>query len=280
MLQFATLNMDKAERESRLMAKESFQFETQLEHLKTHRGWRKGNIHMFLGTAGSGKSTAMRTYLIDFLRNNPEKKIGVWLSEETTEDLKNEWARIDDPELLPLMERVIVVSEMEGMNRGSLLELKENFREFVTGRFAYCNPDILFFDNITTSAMYETQHINVQTQMQGWFKEICIETNKPFLFFAHTDGKITDNITRLIDMNDIRGSKGINSLAQYYYVSQRFEINNLFFPTLKLRKYRGYEVKDRLYYLNYDSKTSTFDQDWPLPWDDFIRAYQKRNVLK
>lgn len=268
--------MNEVETQSRLMEKQAFQYNTDLEVFKCHKGLRKGNIHLYLGTSGSGKSTMLRTIICDAIKNDSTVKIKLWLSEETIDDIKDEISKITDEFVVPFLYNVEVTSEMEGMNRGSLTELKENFTKFVMSD----DDGIVLFDNITTSALYEGLAANTQTQQQGWLKEICIASKKPFFLFAHTDGRVFDNQPRLIDQNDVRGTKGITNIAQYLYISQRFELGNMYFPTLRIVKYRGYSVDNRMFYLNYNKSTSTFDKDWTIPWDDFISAFQKRNQLK
>ena len=154
-------------------------------------------------------------------------------------------------------------------------QMAERLKDFVLKD----RVDILFFDNITTSNMYAGKRPDIQEKVQDWIKVLCSESDIPFIFFAHTDGLVNDGIKRLIEMNDIRGNKGLVNLAQFFYIMQRFEIDKLFFPTLRVRKYRGYSVEDRLFYLNYDKESSTFHSDHKLPWDEFNLAYKKRNLL-
>lgn len=258
------------------MEKQKFQWETNLNYLKSHKGFRNANIHLFLGTSGAGKSTKMRTIIRDFLIQNPFETIAIWLSEETVDDFKDELAKFKDPLLVQYLDNIYAVSEMEGMNRENLTELKSNFIRFLDET----EPSIMIFDNITTSAMYDTLSVKDQTAMQGWLKAECIRRHIPFVFFAHTSAEITDSINRLINQQDIKGSRGICNIAQYLYVMQRFELGRLYFPTLRVVKYRGYTVEERLYYLNYDKEESVFSLDWALPWEEFMEAFSKRNQLK
>lgn len=218
----------------------------------------------------------MRTIITDFIQNNPAEKVGVWLSEETVDDLKDEMARLDHGEYEALMSSIVATSEMVGMPRGSTVALKNNFEAFVKDQ----GLSLLIYDNPTTSAMYSSLNPSQQDMMQGWLKELCIECGIPFFFFLHTKDGVYDNQPKLIDLSDVRGTKGIANIAQYFYVSQRFEIGGLYYPTLRIRKYRGYTLEDRLYYLNYDKDTSTFNKDWPLPWDEFMEAFKRRNKLQ
>ena len=271
-----SMKMNSAERAMRIMEKQKLQWGTKLNFLKSHMGFRDANIHLFLGTSGAGKSTMMRTLLRDFLLQNPFETIGVWLSEETVDDFKDELAKFNDPVVQEYLDNVFATSEMEGKQRHNLRSLQEYFIRFISE----IEPSVLIFDNITTSAMYDNLHPNDQVMMQGWFKEIAIKRNIPIVFFAHTGAEITDSINRLINQQDIKGSRGICNIAQYLYVMQRFEIGRLYFPTLRVVKYRGYSVEDRLYYLNYDKEESVFSLDWALPWEEFIEAFSKRNQLK
>lgn len=271
-MEVQSLVMSDTEKKIRKLEKESFQHETTLNFLKSHNGHRNGKTHIYLGVSGAGKSTLLRTLARDWLLNNTFGTMGLWLSEESLEDLKDEIAQIDD-ESIP-WGRVKVLSEMD-MVKLDAKQMAERLKDFVLKD----RVDILFFDNITTSNMYAGKRPDIQEKVQDWIKVLCSESDIPFIFFAHTDGLVNDGIKRLIEMNDIRGNKGLVNLAQFFYIMQRFEIDKLFFPTLRVRKYRGYSVEDRLFYLNYDKESSTFHSDHKLPWDEFNLAYKKRNLL-
>ena len=95
-MEVQSLVMSDTEKKIRKLEKESFQHETTLNFLKSHNGHRNGKTHIYLGVSGAGKSTLLRTLARDWLLNNTFGTMGLWLSEESLEDLKDEIAQIDD----------------------------------------------------------------------------------------------------------------------------------------------------------------------------------------
>lgn len=270
-----SIDLTEYEAEYRRESKESYDHETNLAFLKTHNGHRNGKVHIYMGVSGAGKSTLLRTLMKDWLENNMIGKLGLLLSEETIDDLKDELSMLPYETVQSLaLHRVSVISEMDTQCK-TIGEFKRAVETFLRKGLI----SIFLFDNITTSRLYAGKSSQVQEEIQNWIKELCNELDIPFIIFAHTGAEITPNINRLINENDIRGNKGTVNLAQYFYIMQRFELGKMYFPTIKITKYRGYSVEDRLYFLNYDSNTSLFSNDHLLPWDEFNEAYKRRNIL-
>ena len=71
-------------------------FPSTFQFLLSHNGWRNGKVHTFLGVSHGGKSTLVRTLVIDALC--AKKKVGLVLSEETKVDFLVEffYAKFDE----------------------------------------------------------------------------------------------------------------------------------------------------------------------------------------
>ena len=129
--------------------KEKTYFETNMPFLLVHNGYRPKNIHMIMGTAGGGKSTLVRTCMIDILAKNKNAKIGVVLSEETRDELIGEF--LDAIGKIPdSFKRLFILEELFSDSETTEDLLKE-ISLFVEQE----GIDILFYDNITTSEIYE-----------------------------------------------------------------------------------------------------------------------------
>lgn len=264
-----TLFMNEIEASDRRQEKEEIHFETALNFLNSHNGFRPGKLHTFMGVSSGGKSTLLRSILWDLNINNPSETIGCIFSEETLDEVKTEVSKIRDECFNP--SKITAISEL-------------NFDPFAFKYFDQFIGDnhlnILAWDNCTTSSLYEGKNPDVQFKVIKEVKKLANRHNIPVIIFAHTDGKINDSYHSLINMNDIRGGKGIVNLSEFFYILQRFEIDSHIFPTIRLTKFRGHDVASRLYYLHYKSDRFIYGGDHSLSFEDFKEAYKKRNVLR
>jgi ABC-type iron transport system FetAB ATPase subunit len=246
-------------------------FASSMGFLNAHNGFRRGSLHMVIGTAGGGKSTLVRTLIRDFLfqKDNARKTLALCLSEETIPEYKRQLAYgIPSHDILL---NTIAVSELEDPNWNKK-KFFEWLREFT--------PDFLVFDNITTSKWYMDLNAKEQSRFAVELKSITKEVNCSTLLIAHTDADITDGIERLIHLNDIRGSKSIVNLVEFGYILQRFQIGDKFFPTIRTVKHRSQELIHALYSLVYDPRTRSFTSDNPLNFEKFKEIFSERNRLK
>tara|TARA_Y100001937_G_scaffold13127_1_gene17141 strand:+ start:6908 stop:7756 length:849 start_codon:yes stop_codon:yes gene_type:complete len=253
--------------------------ESKFAFLRAHNGLRKGNLHVMMGSSHSGKSTLVRSLLLDALDNNPDKTVLLFLSEESTDDFLKEFAEtgLRDEKML---QRLHVISALDGKNI-SLYELKFMIKEI--------EPDLFFFDNLTTSDLYADCTPKEQTRLCNELKNLAKEIMIPFFLIVHTGKEIMDNMTRLIEMNDVRGSKSIVNIAEFFYIAQSFHTSEIqrysrkevsrIDPTICIKKHRGENVTERLFYMNYCHKKRIYVSDKELEFSAFKEMFKNRNRL-
>jgi archaellum biogenesis ATPase FlaH len=240
--------------------------------LNAHNGLRKGSVHVLMGTPGGGKSTLIRSILRDFLFNASNLGMGVsiQLSEETCDEYKSQ-----------LVHGMPVSDEL---NRGSLISeeenTKENFNHFIR-HHEILMPDLLIYDNITTSRFYESTTPKNQSEMFTVIKNLTKKINCATIVVAHTKADISDGMDRMINQSDIRGSKAIPNMTEFFYILQRFKDSDTgaFCPTIRTVKHRGQELVQDMYYLQYEKSLRAFIGDKAITWNEFLAFHQKRQRL-
>ena len=119
-------------------------YHSQFNFLNSHRGYRPGALHLFLGIAGGGKSTLTRSMLLDLMASPSKPKILLWLSEESYKDYMTELSLIKTVES---WDNLYIVSELEDNF------IVKNVRDKIA-YFEHCivdsECDLVFYDNITT----------------------------------------------------------------------------------------------------------------------------------
>lgn len=246
-------------------------FDSPYGFLRSHGGFRPGKLHTILGTSGGGKSTLVRSILLSTINAYKNKNFLLWLSEETENDFLTEMHRAKFSE--NLYKPLHLFSEIDNMDyRGKLLFY---VREYIIKN----KIELVIFDNITTSSMYADVTIKQQTEFAKALKQLALQTNAALVIIAHTGAGITENSSRLIDMNDIRGAKTIVNLSEFFYVLQSFQIENHIFPTITIRKHRGQEAKSKMFRLKYDPVYRLYTSDAELSFKDFKDAFKRKNTL-
>lgn len=248
-------------RARKIQVKSNFSF------LQEHRGLRLGALHVLMGTAGSGKSTVTRAILSDMLKINPDS-VYMFLSEESSEDFMVEF--INNEVSRENLSKLHIESEQDSGN--------DNLDEILE-RVAFVNAKVLILDNITTAGFYMDMRPDEQAKVIKKIKDFASKHNIAVLIIAHTKKDVSDNMSRLITENDIRGGSSIVNLANFFYVLQRFELNDIYYPTIRIMKSRGQSVGDRLFYLKYSHQELTYTEDKKIDFKAFKEAYDMRNRL-
>lgn len=268
--QKAYLNSD--EKTSRLKIQETSYVYSKFGFLKSHFGLRPEKLHVLIATAGSGKSTLVRSITSEAAARC---KTLVILSEETVEDFKVEYCIAQGAN--KSYDNLRVISELDQLSKYKTSDYLKFYRD-LTEMVKTEKYEVIIYDNVTTSNFYgETP--TQQSEVAKILKQIAIHTGCPLFIIAHTKAEINDQFAGLIEESHIRGSKTITNLAQFVYIMQRFTINNEFYPTIKLRKYRGYHPKELLYSLEYNRETKTYINDFVLPFKKFKEIFKMRNQL-
>jgi predicted ATP-dependent serine protease len=244
---------------------------TSMNFLNAHNGIRFGSLHLILGTTGGGKTTLTRTLLRDFLfkKENQGLTIGLWLSEESLKSYKMQLSQT-----LPSHDVLLSTKAFSEMDHENVSEM--HFIEWIN---TY-QPNILIIDNITTSKFYMDLPAKDQARFATKLKSITAKHNIATILIAHTDAEVHDGIERLININDIRGSKTIANLVEFAYILQRFELGKTFFPTIRTVKHRSQELEHSLHFLHYEKMIRAFTKDSPLEFEKFKEIFNDRNRLK
>lgn len=250
-------------------------FTTNLAFLASHNGWRRGNIHLFLGTAHGGKSTLLRTCVVDALSsNNGEARVGLVLSEESKLDFLQEFNH--SGKMDSILDRLFLISEQD---HPELLSEPSSWFHEVKRMCQLADIDILFFDNLTTASMYEGARIQTQRDIATGLKRMATRLDIPVVIIAHTGGNVTESTNTLIEMNDIRYSKMIVNLAQFFYVMQTFKQDDARYTTLRITKHRGQECKATMFQLFYYSSVRLFMECERVNFSKVKQLFKDRNKL-
>ena len=137
--------------------RDRFYFRTAIGFLKDHNGYRPKNLHLFIGPAGSGKSSLLFSQIFDLIRENGQvygegAKIGLYLSEEKLERFETSLVSMGlfGPNS-KITNCIKVFSEKDFKQKNKLtklhyMEIVNILRNMLTNE----RINILFIDNITT----------------------------------------------------------------------------------------------------------------------------------
>ena len=262
-----SMAMSQEEREELTTASKSFFASTSLKHLVGLHGWNAGNIHTIMATTGAGKSTYVRTIIVDFLRHNPEKKILVWLSEVSIKDFKTELARL--PENIKL-ENIIAHSEVDSPSSSTIQNLKE------------CSVaqdvDLFIYDNLTTSKVYSNDY-KTQVSVLHQMKQACAIAEIPFVFIIHTKKGIDKYYHRLLTSDHVQGCSDIAQISEFFFVIQNVYVGAKIMTHLILEKYRNKHPKNNIFRLEYNPELGIYDVEDPKSFKDLNDVWKHRNRL-
>ena len=104
-------------------------------------------------------------------------------------------------------------------------------------------------------------------------------TLNALFLIAHTGAEVRENQSRLIDENDIRGSKAITTLVEFLYILQPIWVNQTLYQFLKIKKHRGQDLMHGLYRLNYKKDIKAFENDISVDFEKFADTFKLRNKL-
>jgi KaiC/GvpD/RAD55 family RecA-like ATPase len=253
---------------------ENIFYKSNLGFLREHNGLKRNKLHVVLGMPGGGKSTLRNTMLYDFVKNNPGKKALLWLSEESKEDFYVDVAT--NPYLFDCLKNISLVSEDD-----EDIELRSPQERacFMGEKVAESDCDLFIFDNITTSALY-TENFEQQSEFSRLLKKVLKSMNCATVIFAHTNSQITNAYHGIIDQNQIRGSKAIVNLAQFFYVMQTFVIGNHVSVTLRITKHRASNDKDKMYLMDFSEELRTYRSDRKINFEVLKELYNEQNKFR
>lgn len=249
--------------------REQVYFNSHFNFLKEHNGIRPARLHVFLGTAGAGKSTLARTMLMDLSENLNDKRMLIWLSEETTSEY---FAELNEQFNPSKRNDILFFSEQE-----TELEPEQLIVE-IEKIIIQSKVSILFLDNFTTSKCWGF-NVSTQSKFANDLKRICKKHGVATIIFTHTKKGIGANYEKLIDKDDVKGSSHIVNIAEFFYIIQQFQHNQDKYSTLRIDKSRGQSIKQSMYLLQYNLKSNVYVCDKALNFEKFKELFKGRNKL-
>lgn len=257
---------------------EQARFEASLSEIHFHssmgftnstNGFRRGSMHLFIAGTGGGKSTLTRSLIRDILfhpKNNPI--ICIWLSEESIEEYRAMFAMG-----VPSHDRLLNTQAYSEQDKQDVKEF--HFFEWIEMHA----PDVLIFDNITTSKFYEGKRPGEQATFAAKLKNVIKKVNCAGIIIAHADSQQTNQKGGLLDINNIRGSKTICNLTEFAYLVQTFKTPKHVYSTIRIAKSRSQNIVHDTYLLNFDARTRSYLSDTAIPFEKFKEVYNERNRL-
>lgn len=246
-----------------------FYIKSKFEFLNSHYGLRPEKLHTFIAPPGAGKSTLIRTLLVDILTS--KKKPLLYLSEETLKEFYTEMAFIDNGH--EIFKNLSVFSE-QGQEDKTMFSVLKRMQTHIEDN----RPDVLLLDNITTMKSYE-ESIPNQYEWVEKLKNLSVYYKIPVVVIAHTDATITENHAQLIDMNKVRGTKRIVNESQFNYVLQPIIAGGERFTFILNKKARGAIINKKIFQLFYFPRVRVFAKDEPRIFDEFKEFFNKRDKL-
>lgn len=249
-------------------------FKVRFNFMNGHCGPRPGDCHLFFGTAGSGKTTLIKSIIADCAVN---AKVLLYQSEETVSDLRLQTSKQKLKK--EIRENIRALSEVDiAENRPEVLKDVELYKKYFAEQISLIKPAIVFFDNLTTSMMYERLPVDGQVDLYLWFKSFFKKIGIPCIFVGHTKTGVYDGQAHLIDLDDLRGSKIPSNVTPYVYIFQRFKISGEYFPFVRVRKSRMHQ-HEGMFHCKFDKERNMYLGDSKMDFDRFKEVFNKRERL-
>lgn len=259
----------KALYENRLARQQTVEIKSGYNFLNQLNGFKRGSVSVVLGTTSSGKSTFMRSIILDALRKNKFIRIACYLSEETIGEYSLEIFKATRG--VEFEERVKIYSEQDCRSdeeKAGLL--KKAFTE---------KSDLLIFDNVTTSALYDGQSPQHQSKFSNKMKAYAKETSKALICVAHTSGSVGKRMNTMITSSDIRGSKSLGNIAEFFYIIHQMETAGRLMNYVQIEKHRGQSPDNKFFILNYDRVKNIYGSDTEVTFVKFKEGFKGRDKL-
>lgn len=241
--------------------------ESRFKFLNGHYGLRPGLAHGVLGTPGSGKSTLVKSILSDTAE---AMKCLVYLTEEEIKEYQGKLSTLKCN-----MDNVVFIREKDiDTNRYQSLD---SLLTYLFEEFLGAGIEALFWDNLTTSKIYEALKPNIQGYFFTRIQTFCSENNIIFVYVAHTKQGISDNHRQMIEGEDMRGTAYAFTQSPYFYIFQRFTIDTKVYAFVHVRKHRFHELEQKHFLLNF--KDGIYHDDRQLEFSTLNEFFKQRNYL-
>lgn len=241
-------------------------FDSQFNFLKANNGFRPGNLHVILGSSGVGKSTLTRSLIGEASLHG---KTLVILSEEKATSYVHALKQLPNSRLNGPNCRFL--SQIKYKATSSVDKDEAFLKELIEEEIALENVDIIFYDNLTTSSVYERLTPDRQFLFCTWLKGLAIERDIPIVIIAHSNIKTNYQNSSFVKENDIRGTKGLSNLAEYFYAINKRERGGEIYCFIEVLKSRDYNNRG-YYLLKYEKEQRIFSKDGKKVDLEFIKS--------
>lgn len=204
--------------------------------------------------SNSGKSTLTKCIITEAAQ---EHRVLVWISEENVVEYQELINKLDKS-VLP---NIVFVEEKEIPNDYKVNQ--DVFFEYFEQLVEEADVDVVFIDNITTSAFYNQRFGFTGQQKTSEFMINFVKRKCSVFFVTHTRSEVTDNYGKVATPEDIRGSKELALVTEYMYIIQKFTTEDKQFNVLRVAKYRHHEAAAGWYGLKYEKKAYIGDSKVP-----------------
>ena len=246
-------------------------FYSRFNHLQVMHGIRPQMTHGILGTSGSGKSSLLKTYIVDAARNN---KVLIHLSEETILEFQVAMHKI--PDAMKSMKNMLFMEEKNFDDY--FLSDQDAFLSYFREMVIESGVKLVFIDNVTSSLFY-TDDIGPSGQSKTalYFSKITKELKVAIFYVAHTSKRIVDNQSELITIEDIRGSAKLPIVSENMFILQKFVSGDRIYPIMIVAKHRHHQVDNKFFLLQYTDGAYTGDSS--IEFSLVNRIFKQRNKL-
>lgn len=243
-------------------------YPSRFEFLKGHNGIRPNCLSGLQAPTSAGKTTLIKCIIAETAAH---KKVLVWLSEETVKEYQ---------ELIHFLDK----SCLKNITFVEEQDIPDEFRERQSTFFEYFEQlvvesgcDIVFIDNVTTSAFYN-QRFGLIGQnktaefLRGFTKRVC-----EIFYIAHTSSNITENYSKVINAEDNRGSAELPMNTEYLYIIQKFTSNSKQYNCLRVAKFRHHEKAAGWFSLTYENRA--YIGDSRVPFNLINKIFKSRDYF-
>lgn len=267
-------------------------FPTSFNCLKDHNGWRNGELHTLISPTGSGKSTFVRSAVIENLIAG--KKVFIYLSEEESDKYnygifeffllkiaKERNLAPGDPELLECVNGIMKNLFYESAFEGKKFDAVPPLIDYIKKCIADEDINIIYIDNFTASFMGNGP-VGAQGIAVMLLKGLAIDFNCPVVLIVHTQ-KDFDQYRQIMSSSNVRGNASTANVGSYNYCITTFwrgEKARSFILVDKAR-YHG-KVQKRYYELVYNQSARIFSGDKESSIKEYLMAQsegQEKEIL-
>lgn len=248
------------------------QVKTRFNFLQEINGLRTGGITGVLGTTGSGKSTLVKTMIIDTLK---DERALVWLSEETSVDYMMSMIMLGEE--IKRDNLAFFVEQDIDQDERQRLKTPQAVLKFIQDRIIESESRFVFFDNLTTSGLYSDFTPSQQSEIVTGLNNFCKEFDICFVAVLHTRKEVNASWPKLIEGEDVRGSAQSFQQAIYFFVLQGFRVGSSFHTFVTIKKARINSAEKLFFKLVYKNKS--YVSDCSCSFEDMNSIFKMRNIL-